>query len=171
MNTDIGTYFNEDRTGFFLAVVRVIIALMFLWAFADKLFGLGFPTPSDMGYIDGGSPTKDFLAANDGWFAPLFNAMANIYQITDVLIIVGLLLIGGSLLIGTASKITTVASLVLLTMFYMSELPLADNPILDFRLVYMAALAAAYFGNGFGRISLKGRWDELEVVKKHPILG
>ena len=34
---------------------------IFLWAFLDKSFGLGYATPSDNAWIHGGSPTTGFL--------------------------------------------------------------------------------------------------------------
>jgi hypothetical protein len=39
-----------------LAVLRVATGLVFLWAFLDKLFGLGYATPGTKAWIAGGSP-------------------------------------------------------------------------------------------------------------------
>ena len=49
----------------FLAVFRVVLGFEFLWAFLDKLFGLGYATPSAKAWIAGGSPTKGFLSSVD----------------------------------------------------------------------------------------------------------
>src|SRR5918912_2011686 len=46
-----------------LAVLRVSTGFVFLWAFLDKTFGFGFATPSAKAWINGGSPTKGFLAS------------------------------------------------------------------------------------------------------------
>ena len=43
------------------AVLRIAFGLTFLWAFVDKLFGLGYATKSGKGWIDGGDPTAGFL--------------------------------------------------------------------------------------------------------------
>ncbi len=64
-----------------LASPRLLTGFVFLWAFLDKTFGLGYATASGKGWIDGGSPTKGFLGsvasgpmkstfhswAGDGW--------------------------------------------------------------------------------------------------------
>ncbi|MYS42947.1 hypothetical protein GTY23_17230, partial [Streptomyces sp. SID5998] len=46
-----------------LAVLRILTGFVFLWAFLDKVFGLGYATASGKGWIDGGSPTKGFLSS------------------------------------------------------------------------------------------------------------
>ena len=48
-----------------LAVLRIATGLIFLWAFLDKLFGLGYATPRRQAWIDGGSPTQGFLNSGD----------------------------------------------------------------------------------------------------------
>src|SRR3954453_5214620 len=69
-----------------LAVLRIAFGFTFLWAFVDKLFGLGYATPSGKGWIDGGDPTAGFLGkgtsgpmagfyhslVGDFWVSPLF---------------------------------------------------------------------------------------------------
>jgi thiosulfate dehydrogenase [quinone] large subunit len=45
-----------------LAVLRVSLGFAFLWAFLDKTFGLGYATPAERAWINGGSPTKGFLS-------------------------------------------------------------------------------------------------------------
>src|SRR5205823_11321959 len=45
-----------------LAVLRIVLGLSFLWAFLDKLFGLGYSTSSKQAWINGGSPTNGFLS-------------------------------------------------------------------------------------------------------------
>ena len=44
------------------ALGRIGLGWTFLWAFLDKVFGLGFSTPSDRSWLSGGSPTEGFLA-------------------------------------------------------------------------------------------------------------
>src|SRR4051812_20162421 len=46
-----------------LASLRLLTGFVFLWAFVDKSFGLGYATASGKGWIDGGSPTKGFLSS------------------------------------------------------------------------------------------------------------
>jgi hypothetical protein len=42
----------------FLAILRVLLGVEFLWAFLDKTFGLGYATPAARAWIHGGSPTN-----------------------------------------------------------------------------------------------------------------
>ncbi|MCH8627748.1 DoxX family protein [Arsenicicoccus piscis] len=44
-----------------LAGLRLVLGWTFLWAFIDKLFGLGFATPSARAWIDGGTPAQGFM--------------------------------------------------------------------------------------------------------------
>jgi thiosulfate dehydrogenase (quinone) large subunit len=44
-----------------MAVTRIALAWVFLWAFLDKTFGLGFATARADAWINGGSPTFGFL--------------------------------------------------------------------------------------------------------------
>ena len=60
----------------FLAGLRIVLGFTFLWPFMDKLFGLGYMTPSAKAWIHGGSPTTGFLKGVEGPFAGVFNAMA-----------------------------------------------------------------------------------------------
>ncbi len=47
--------------------LRLSLGFLFLWAFLDKTFGLGYSTPSAHAWIRGGSPPKGFLSgANVG---------------------------------------------------------------------------------------------------------
>src|SRR3954467_15859547 len=60
-----------------LAVLRIATGFVFLWAFADKMFGLGYSTPSAKAWINGGSPTKGFLSSIDaGPFQGTFHNLA-----------------------------------------------------------------------------------------------
>ena len=43
------------------AAARIALGWIFLWAFVDKLFGLGHETKSAQAWIHGGSPTLGFL--------------------------------------------------------------------------------------------------------------
>src|ERR1044072_6765728 len=43
------------------AFARLSLGLLLVWAFVDKLFGLGHETSSKQAWIDGGHPTMGFL--------------------------------------------------------------------------------------------------------------
>ena len=70
-----------------VAVLRIAFGLTFLWAFFDKLLGLGFSTGraddgtvtrfGDAAWINGGSPTEGFLKFGaDGPFKGFYNSIA-----------------------------------------------------------------------------------------------
>lgn len=60
-----------------LAVGRIAVGFVFLWAFLDKLFGLQYSTVSAKAWIHGGSPTKGFLNSVDvGPLQSLMHTMA-----------------------------------------------------------------------------------------------
>ena len=61
------------RGGIFWGLLRIAMGWIFLWAFLDKCFGLGFATGRDPetgaidfgsadAWINGGSPTEGFLS-------------------------------------------------------------------------------------------------------------
>nr|WP_233573809.1 DoxX family membrane protein [Amycolatopsis panacis] len=155
-----------------LAVLRIVLGLVFLWSFADKLFGWGYSTPSADSWIRGGSPTRGVLSAVDaGPFAPMFHAWAGTWW-ADWLFMLALLGIGLALVAGVALRITAVAGTVLLLLMWAAEWPLArttgagaathsSNPIVDYHLVYalvLLALAATAAGDTWG---LGRRWAAL----------
>src|SRR5918992_4037657 len=45
-----------------MALVRLATGFVFLWAFLDKTFGLGYSTATENAWIRGGSPTEGFLS-------------------------------------------------------------------------------------------------------------
>jgi len=59
-----------------LGVLRILFGFTFLWAFLDKLFGLGKATPSESAWLNGGDPTYGSLANNEGTFSSFFSGLA-----------------------------------------------------------------------------------------------
>lgn len=45
-----------------LATMRIVLGFMLVWAFFDKLIGLGRQTGEDAAVINGGSPTEYYLS-------------------------------------------------------------------------------------------------------------
>ncbi len=82
-----------------LAAIRLSLGWIFLWAFVDKLFGLGFATPSERSWLNGGSPTKGFLSnAATGPFEGLYKSIAGAAW-ADWLFMIGLAGIGIALVL------------------------------------------------------------------------
>lgn len=121
-----------------LAVARIAVGFTFLWAFVDKVFGLGFSTPSNRAWIHGGSPTKGFLSHLDGPFAGLFSALSGAVWV-DVLFMLGLLCIGVATILGAGLKIAAWSGTLLLFFLYLAVFPwgrsagaeAATNPLVD----------------------------------------
>jgi thiosulfate dehydrogenase [quinone] large subunit len=171
-----------------LAVLRIGYGVTFLWAFFDKLLGLGFHTGAivneegartgidfmakDAAWLNGGSPTFGFLnfgvpAHNP--FKDMFNSMAGDTWV-DWLFMLGLLGIGVALFSGVAIRIAAAAGALLYALMYMASVPLENNPIIDDHMagaIVLVVLALTLAGDtwGFGR-----QWARTNLVRKYPVL-
>ena len=161
-----------------LAGLRVATGLIFLWAFVDKLFGLGYATPPAHAWIKGGSPTEGFLhGVNVGPFQSLFHSWSGI-AVLDWLFMLGLLGIGLAVTLGVGLRISAVAGTVMLILMWAAEWPpaqttasgtpsMSTNPLIDYHILYalvLITLAALSAGDtwGFGR-----RWGAMDFVRRH----
>jgi len=153
-----------------LAVLRLGTGFIFLWAFLDKTFGLGFSTPTERAWINGGTPSQGFLNS-DSVVGPLKGFFASIASpLTDWLFMAGMLGIGLAVMLGIGLRISAIAGTVIMVLMYLAEWPFAPNtgstnPLVDYHIVYALALiavAATSAGTtwGFGR-----PWRELPVVR------
>ncbi|GAA3584633.1 hypothetical protein [Kribbella ginsengisoli] len=153
-----------------LAVLRIAAGLTFLWAFADKLFGLGFSTKAGKGWIDGGDPTAGFLGKGaTGPFASFYHSLVGDFWVSP-LFMIGLAGIGLAVTLGIGMRIAAVAGTVLYLLMWSASLPLETNPVLDDHIIgaiTLVALALVAAGNvwGFGR-----QWAELPIVERYPWL-
>ncbi|MEU1202906.1 DoxX family membrane protein [Streptomyces sp. NPDC005813] len=156
--------------------LRLLTGFVFLWAFLDKTFGLGYATPSGKGWIDGGSPTKGFLSSvAAGPMKSTFHSWAGAPW-ADWLFMLGLLGIGVALIAGVALRFAAVAGTFMMALMWIAEWPpakhlsdgsasMSTNPFVDYHLIYavvLIALAAASAGDtlGLGRI-----WAKLPIVR------
>jgi len=161
-----------------LAVLRIGTGFVFLWAFVDKLLGLGYATPAERAWINGGSPTRGFLSNVDiGPFAGFFHSIAGAAW-ADWLFMLGLLGIGVALILGIGLRPAAVAATVMMAAMWLAELPLAQqtnagepsgstNPLVDYHVIYaLAAIVAAatYAGHTWG---LGRWWASLPLVQKN----
>lgn len=163
------------------AILRIATGLLFLWAFLDKTFGLGYATPGERAWLNGGSPTKGFLGNLDhGPFAAMFRGWAGAGW-ADWLFMLGLAGIGLALVLGIGLRIAAVAGTLMMLLMWAAEWPLdrytdageptmSTNPIIDYHIIYaivLIALAVLAAGNtwGFGKT-----WANLDLVKKNPWL-
>ncbi|MDP3763141.1 MAG: hypothetical protein Q8Q92_00565 [bacterium] len=125
--------------------LRLAMGFIFLWAFVDKLFGLGFATTKANAWLNGGSPTYGFLMnATKGPFVELFKSLAGVNAV-DWLFMVGLLFVGLTLLVNRFVVWGSLAGSVMLLLMYLAVLPPPNNPFLDDHLVYILVLALLAF--------------------------
>ncbi|MBI4175799.1 MAG: hypothetical protein HY518_01220 [Candidatus Aenigmarchaeota archaeon] len=154
----------------FIAGLRISLGWIYLWAFLDKLLGLGFATKADKSWLAGGSPTSGFLQFGvHGPLAPLFSSLAGNAAV-DGLFMAGLLLIGLAIMLGIGMRIASWAGVLLSLLMWSSLLPPANNPTVDEHIIYVFAflvLASIKAGHAYG---LGKWWSERAIVKKHPIL-
>lgn len=160
-----------DMGQYVWAVLRLAMGWLFFWPFLDKLFGLGFATASDKGWIDGASPTFGYLKfATKGPFAGFYQGLASV-ELVEWLFMLGLLGVGVALLLGMGTRIAAVSGvLMLLLMYTATALPPEQNPFLDQHLIYaiiLAGLAATKSGRALG---LGGWWAKTRLVRRFPIL-
>lgn len=161
-----------------LAVLRIATGFVFLWAFADKLFGLGYATPAAKAWINGGSPTKGFLSSVEvGPFQSVAHSVAGTWW-ANTLFMAGLAGIGIALITGVGLRVAAGSGTLMMAAMWLAEFPLArhtaegapsgsSNPLTDYHVVYavvMIALAAAYAGHTWG---LGRAWAKLPFVQKH----
>lgn len=153
-----------------LAILRLAIGFIFLWAFLDKTFGLGFSTPVERAWVNGGTPSQGFLGSDavTGPLQPFFAGIAS--PATDVLFMLGMLGIGLAVMLGIGLRISAVAGTVIMVLMYLAEWPFtagtaSTNPVVDYHIIYALALivvAATAAGDtwGFG-----AAWRRLPFVR------
>ncbi len=153
--------------GRLLAVLRIAFGLVFLWAFVDKVFGLGFSTTSKAAWIHGGSPTYGYLAKGaTGPFAGFYNSIAGQTWV-NWLFMIALLAMGVALILGIGLRIAAVAGGLLYLMMWTVALPPTTNPVIDdhiLGLISLAVLAATSAGLTWG---LSKQWRSIPLVAKN----
>jgi thiosulfate dehydrogenase [quinone] large subunit len=120
--------------------LRLVMGFIFLWAFFDKLLGLGFATLSKNAWIHGGSPTAGFLLhATRGPWASFFQGLAGVV-VVDWVFMMGLAFVGLTVTFNKYLKWGAWAGSLMLILMYLATFPPMANPVLDEHLVYILVL-------------------------------
>lgn len=165
-----------------LAATRIATGFVFLWAFLDKTFGLGFSTESANAWIHGGSPTEGFLShVAVGPFESMFHSMAgNVF--VDWAFMLGLLGVGIALMLGIGLRIAAVSGVAIMALMWLAEWPMSKtssageptgstNPIVDYHVIYALILVLMATVDQAGSTwGLGGQWRRIPFVQRHPVL-
>lgn len=154
----------------YVGLLRISMGFIFLWAFLDKLLGLGYATTPEKSWLAGGSPAFGFLKfGTSGPFKSIFVSMAG-NPIVDWMFMLGLLGVGTALILGIGKKLSTMSGSLLLLLMYLAAIPPKNNPIIDDHIIYIFVLqlllqlrAGEVYGLGLW-------WNETKLVKTLPFL-
>jgi thiosulfate dehydrogenase (quinone) large subunit len=159
------------------AATRLSIGFVFLWAFLDKTFALGFATgrledgtiDRTAAWINGGSPTEGFLTfGTSGPLAGFFQGLAG--PVADWAFMLGLLGIGVALMLGIGMRIAAAAGATMLVLMWLAALWPANNPFMDDHLVYALVLVGLALVHAGDTLGFGDRWQRLAIVQRFPIL-
>jgi thiosulfate dehydrogenase [quinone] large subunit len=168
----------QQGLGTALGLLRLALGWVFLWAFLDKLFALGFATGrdaktgvvdrfGDAAWVNGGSPTKGFLTfGTAGPLKDFYGSFAGAAW-ADWLFMLGLFGIGVALVLGVGMRIATMAGSAMLVMMWSAYLPPDNNPFMDDHLVYALALVVLLASGAGKHLGLGRAWNRLTVVRHH----
>lgn len=163
------------------AALRIGLGFIFLWAFFDKLFALGFATGrnaqtdvvdrfGDAAWINGGSPTSGFLKnATKGPLADFYQSFAGAAW-ADWLFMIGLAGIGLALMLGIGMRIATVSGALLLVLMWSAALLPENNPIIDDHIIYALALFVLLFAGAGKTFGFGKAWERLGFVQRYQFL-
>jgi thiosulfate dehydrogenase [quinone] large subunit len=153
-----------------LALLRLATGFIFLWAFLDKTFGLGFSTPAERAWINGGTPSQGFLKS-DAVTGPLKDFFAGIASpLTDALFMLGMLAVGVAVILGIGLYVSAVAGSLIMVLMYLAEWPFAanlasTNPLVDYHIIYALALIVAATLAAGDTWGLGTTWKSLPLVR------
>lgn len=161
----------ENKTRYIWGLLRLSMGLIFLWAFIDKVFGLGFATKMEGAWLYGGSPTTGFLQfAVHGPFAGFYHNLAGIPMV-DWLFMLGLLFVGLTLTFGFFVKLGSLAGFTMLFLMYTAVgIWPANNPFIDEHIIYMLIMLGLMFSNAGDYLGCGLKWSRANLVQKHNIL-
>jgi len=175
----------------FLSITRISIGFVFLWAFLDKMFALGFATGrdpetgavdyfGDSAWFNGNNVTEGYLKSAAGEFGgepvgaygELFTGWGDFaigsFRPLDWIFMIALLGVGLALMLGIGTRVGAVSATGLLLFMYIAHFDNTNNPILDDHIVYsLAAIGIVWVELQRQDIGLGKWWRSLDVVQKN----
>jgi thiosulfate dehydrogenase [quinone] large subunit len=157
-------------TRYVFAGIRLALGWTFLWAFLDKLFGLGHETTSKQAWVNGGHPTLGFLKFSaKGPFTGFYHSIAGTWW-ADTLFMVGLAAIAIALIGGIGMRIAAVAGALLYVMMWSVVLPPENNLFMDDHLLFAAVLVGLALIGAGDTLGLGRWWAATPLVRRLPWL-
>jgi len=151
-----------------LGVLRIALGLIFLWAFFDKLFGLGFNTARDKSLAIREFSNLWIFIKFKWMVSSVFNPLAG-SVLVDWLFMLGLLLIGLALVFGIVVNLASYSGVLLLFLMWLASLPLEHHLFLDEHIIYLIVLLLITFTNAGDYLGFGKSWKKL--VKKNKWLN
>ena len=154
-----------------IGILRLSMGLTFLWAFFDKLLGLGFATIPEKAWLVGSSPTAGFLQFGvRGPFANFYHSLANIPAV-DWLFMLGLFFIGATLTLGIMTRLGSFAGFIMLVLMYTAVGITPENhPFIDDHFIYAIVMLLFMFADTGKYFGLANQWANTSLVQKFRIL-
>ncbi len=163
------TYEPSVGVKYFSGAIRLALGWTFLWAFLDKLFGLGHETARADSWLNGGSPTEGFLAfAAKGPFQGIYNDIAGAAW-ADWLFMLGLAAIGTALILGVFMNLAAASGALLLVLMWTVVLPPANNLFMDDHLIYAGVLGLLALLHAGRYLGLGSMWERMPIVAKNKL--
>ncbi len=177
VNSQVAETSTTTRSAFgwrMLSVTRIALGFYFLWAFIDKLLGLGFSTCRtvaedgavtidafcEKAWIGGGHVTEGYLVYGGNVNSPFHDFFVDLgaQRWTDWPFMIGLLGVGLALMLGIGTKVAAWSGGLMLLFMYMTQMPVSTNPVLDEHIIYaLAVLGIVWVELEHQSIGL-GRW-------------
>ena len=157
--------------GYIWGLLRLGMGWTFLWAFFDKLLGLGYATTSEGAWINGGSPTFGFLNfASKGPLAESYQSIAG-NAVIDWLFMLGLIAIGLPLMLGVGVKLAGYTGVAMLALMYTAGFILPENnPFLDEHIIYAVIVIGLIVVPSGHWLGLGNFWTGTRLVRKYRFL-
>lgn len=150
----------KSGKGWSLFALRLAIGFMFLWGGYEKI-------ETELG---GKMATSGFLKfAVSGPFQVFFNSLAG-NPVVDALVVYGELLIGISIMFGIFTRVGAISGIAMNLLFFVSQLPVQNNPIVNEYVIFMLVFLAFVFLVPGRFLGLDGLLQNSSFVERRPIL-